>query len=206
MVHPTVCSRLSTSRNSRMTVTSTPRRAGYVYVISNLGAFGPKVVKIGMTRRLEPMDRVRELGDASVPFPFDVHALYFSDDAVTLETELHHAFAPNRLNYVNARRDFSSRRRPNWPSGIRRASWPRSRGFCLLLSVHGAGCGAGCKDRDTSRPPRSRGGRTASSVNPSGRYAHETVDNRRSPAHGTVRPESGGSRRGGARRSRSLNA
>jgi YVTN family beta-propeller protein len=82
-------------RRVPMTVTSTPRRAGYVYVISNLGAFGPKVVKIGMTRRLEPMDRVRELGDASVPFPFDVHALYFSDDAVTLETELHHAFAPN---------------------------------------------------------------------------------------------------------------
>ncbi|WP_329407946.1 GIY-YIG nuclease family protein [Nocardia vinacea] len=56
-------------------------RAGYVYVISNRGAFGPDVVKIGMTRRLEPMDRVRELGSASVPFPFDVHALYFSDDA-----------------------------------------------------------------------------------------------------------------------------
>lgn len=77
-----------------------------VYVISNLGAFGPNVVKIGMTRRLEPMDRVHELGDASVPFPFDVHALYFSDDAVTLETELHHAFAANRLNHVNARREF----------------------------------------------------------------------------------------------------
>ncbi len=81
-------------------------RAGYVYVISNVGAFGDNVVKIGMTRRLEPMDRVRELGDASVPFPFDVHALYFSDDAVTLETELHHAFAPTRLNHVNERREF----------------------------------------------------------------------------------------------------
>ncbi len=68
-------------------------RAGYVYVISNVGAFGPDIVKIGMTRRLEPLDRVKELGDASVPFPYDVHALYFSEDAVTLENELHKAFA-----------------------------------------------------------------------------------------------------------------
>jgi hypothetical protein len=81
-------------------------RAGYVYVISNIGAFGRSVVKIGMTRRLEPMDRIRELGDASVPFPFDVHALYFSDDAVTLESELHNAFTARRLNHANLRREF----------------------------------------------------------------------------------------------------
>lgn len=81
-------------------------RAGYVYVISNVGAFGQHVVKIGMTRRLDPMDRVRELGDASVPFPFDVHAIYFSQDAVTLENELHTAFAGRRLNQVNLRREF----------------------------------------------------------------------------------------------------
>jgi len=81
-------------------------RAGYVYVISNIGAFGGSVVKIGMTRRLEPLDRIRELGDASVPFPFDVHALYFSDDAVTLEAELHDAFAERRLNHANPRREF----------------------------------------------------------------------------------------------------
>ena len=81
-------------------------RAGYVYVISNVGAFGPNIVKIGMTRRLEPMDRVRELGDASVPFPFDVHALYFSNDAVTLETQLHQTFAESKVNYVNPRREF----------------------------------------------------------------------------------------------------
>jgi hypothetical protein len=68
-------------------------RAGYVYVISNRGAFGPGVVKIGLTRRLEPLDRVAELGDASVPFRFDVHALYFSEDAVTLENQLHQADA-----------------------------------------------------------------------------------------------------------------
>lgn len=81
-------------------------RAGYVYVISNIGAFGEGVVKIGMTRRLEPMDRVRELGDASVPFRFDVHALFFSDDAVSIETMLHQAFADQRLNKVNPRREF----------------------------------------------------------------------------------------------------
>ncbi|MCB5291015.1 DUF4041 domain-containing protein [Arthrobacter sp. SO3] len=67
-------------------------RAGYVYVISNLGAFGDGVVKIGMTRRLNPMDRVRELGDASVPFLFDVHVLFFSRDAVGIETMLHQHF------------------------------------------------------------------------------------------------------------------
>jgi hypothetical protein len=81
-------------------------RAGYVYVISNIGSFGDHVVKIGMTRRLEPMDRVRELGDASVPFRFDVHALVFSDDAVGLETRLHAALANQRVNKVNQHREF----------------------------------------------------------------------------------------------------
>lgn len=81
-------------------------RAGYVYVISNIGSFGERMVKIGMTRRLDPMDRVRELGDASVPFNFDVHALFFSDDAVSVETELHHRFADKRVNRINARREF----------------------------------------------------------------------------------------------------
>ena len=81
-------------------------RAGYVYVISNIGAFGPNIVKIGMTRRLEPMDRVRELGDASVPFRYDVHALHFSEDAVTLEHELHKTFADRRVNFINERREF----------------------------------------------------------------------------------------------------
>ena len=81
-------------------------RAGYVYVISNVGTFGPNIIKIGMTRRLEPLDRVRELGDASVPFPYDVHALFFSDDAVTLENQLHKAFTDRRVNFVNERREF----------------------------------------------------------------------------------------------------
>ncbi len=81
-------------------------RAGYVYVISNRGAFGDSVVKIGLTRRLEPLDRVNELGDASVPFRFDVHALFFSEDAVGLEAELHQHFADRRLNCVNTRKEF----------------------------------------------------------------------------------------------------
>lgn len=81
-------------------------RLGHVYVISNIGAFGKRMVKIGMTRRLDPMDRVRELGDASVPFRFDVHALIFSEDAVVLETALHRHFAAQRVNQVNTRREF----------------------------------------------------------------------------------------------------
>lgn len=81
-------------------------RAGYVYVISNRGAFGANVVKIGLTRRLEPLNRVDELGGASVPFRFDVHGLFFSEDAVTLETELHNYFANRRLNHANARKEF----------------------------------------------------------------------------------------------------
>lgn len=82
------------------------QRAGYVYVISNIGAFGENVYKIGMTRRLDPMDRVDELGDASVPFDFDVHAMIFSDDAPKLEAALHKAFASRKLNFVNQRREF----------------------------------------------------------------------------------------------------
>ena len=77
-----------------------------MYVISNVGSFGPDVVKIGMTRRLEPMDRVRELGDASVPFTFDVHALFFADDAVSIENMLHKEFANCRINQVNMRREY----------------------------------------------------------------------------------------------------
>lgn len=81
-------------------------RAGYVYVISNIGSFGEDVYKIGMTRRLEPMDRVKELGDASVPFEFDVHAMIFSDDAPALETVLHNTFRDNQVNKVNPRKEF----------------------------------------------------------------------------------------------------
>ena len=82
------------------------QRAGYVYIISNIGAFGENVFKIGMTRRLEPMDRVDELGDASVPFNFDVHAMIFSEDAPALENALHKAFENKKLNMINQRREF----------------------------------------------------------------------------------------------------
>lgn len=81
-------------------------RAGYVYVISNEGAFGPDVVKIGLTRRLEPKERIVELGGASVPFRFDTHTLFFSEDAVTLEAELHRHFADRALNRANPRKEF----------------------------------------------------------------------------------------------------
>lgn len=81
-------------------------KAGYVYVISNIGAFGEGVYKIGMTRRLDPMERIDELGDASVPFWFDVHALVFSENAPTLEAKLHERFASGRLNKVNGRKEF----------------------------------------------------------------------------------------------------
>ena len=79
---------------------------GNVYVISNIGAFGENVYKVGMTRRLDPLDRVKELGDASVPFPFDVHAVIESDDAPGLETELHKALAIKQMNKVNPRKEF----------------------------------------------------------------------------------------------------
>jgi hypothetical protein len=81
-------------------------KIGHVYVISNIGSFGEDVYKIGMTRRLDPMDRVKELGDASVPFPFDVHAMIYSHDAPGLENALHKAFTERRLNKVNFRKEF----------------------------------------------------------------------------------------------------
>lgn len=81
-------------------------RSGYVYVISNIGSFGEDVVKIGLTRRLDPDDRVRELGDASVPFGFDVHAMIYSDEAPALEGALHREFAERRINMSNFRKEF----------------------------------------------------------------------------------------------------
>jgi len=81
-------------------------KSGYVYVISNVGSFGDDVVKIGLTRRLEPDDRVRELGDASVPFGFDTHAMIYSDEAPALEAALHREFADRRINMSNMRKEF----------------------------------------------------------------------------------------------------
>lgn len=79
---------------------------GYVYVISNVGSFGPDVYKIGVTRRLDPLERINELGNASVPFKFDVHALVFSEDAFGLETELHNKFDKFKVNKVNSRKEY----------------------------------------------------------------------------------------------------
>ncbi|TDP57768.1 DUF4041 domain-containing protein [Flavobacterium dankookense] len=81
-------------------------KRGHVYIISNIGSFGENVYKIGMTRRLEPIDRVKELGDASVPFQFDLHAMIYSDEARTLEYELHKAFADKKVNMLNYRKEF----------------------------------------------------------------------------------------------------
>ena len=81
-------------------------KAGYVYVISNLGSFGDNIFKIGMTRRLDPQERIDELGSASVPFKFDVHSFIFSNDAVQLESDLHQALENNRVNKVNNRKEF----------------------------------------------------------------------------------------------------
>lgn len=81
-------------------------RAGFVYIISNIGSFGEDIYKIGMTRRLEPMDRINELSSASVPFEFDVHAMIFSEDAPSLESTLHKYFDSNRVNKVNSRKEF----------------------------------------------------------------------------------------------------
>lgn len=93
-------------KNQRALSMAQQTRHGHVYVISNIGSFGENVYKVGMTRRLEPMDRVKELGDASVPFPFDVHAIIESDDAPALETELHRQLALAQVNKVNPRKEF----------------------------------------------------------------------------------------------------
>ncbi len=84
----------------------TNTRAGFVYIISNIGSFGENVFKIGMTRRLDPMDRISELISASVPFPFDVHALIFSDDAPSLENSLHKYFENKSINKINLKKEF----------------------------------------------------------------------------------------------------
>lgn len=82
-------------------------KAGNVYIISNLGSFGENVFKVGMTRRIDPQDRVNELGNASVPFKFDVHSFIFSEDAVGLESKLHSILNDKRVNKVNMRKEFS---------------------------------------------------------------------------------------------------
>ena len=94
------------AKNQRALSMAQQTRSGHVYIISNVGSFGEDVLKIGMTRRLEPDDRIKELGDASVPFQFDVHAMIRSDDAPTLERLLHERFNDLRVNKVNYRKEF----------------------------------------------------------------------------------------------------
>lgn len=93
-------------KNQRALSMAQQTKHGTVYIISNVGSFGENVYKVGMTRRLDPFDRVRELGDASVPFPFDVHAFIECDDAPALETALHHELALAQMNKVNPRKEF----------------------------------------------------------------------------------------------------
>ncbi len=93
-------------RNERAQSMAEKTKSGYVYIISNIGSFGEDVIKIGMTRRLEPYDRVRELGDASVPFLFDTHAMIYSDDAPALEKTLHAEYENRRVNTANYRKEF----------------------------------------------------------------------------------------------------
>jgi len=94
------------ARNQRALSMAQQTKAGHVYVISNIGSFGENIFKVGMTRRLEPLDRVRELGDASVPFSFDVHAMIWSEDAPALENELHKRFVRSQINKINPRKEF----------------------------------------------------------------------------------------------------
>ena len=98
--------KLAEERNQRALSMAQQTKQGHVYIISNIGSFGEAVVKIGVTRRLEPLDRIRELGDASVPFEFDVHALISSDNAPALESTLHKHFVLNQMNKVNHRKEF----------------------------------------------------------------------------------------------------
>lgn len=93
-------------RGQRIMSMAQQTRQGWVYIISNIGSFGEGIYKIGLTRRLDPMERVYELGDASVPFPFDVHAFIFSEDAPALETALHQAFDRYKVNSVNWRKEY----------------------------------------------------------------------------------------------------
>lgn len=98
--------RIAEEKEQRAISMAEQTRRGHVYVISNQGSFGEDVYKIGLTRRLDPLERVRELGDASVPFPFDVHAMIYSEDAPRLENDLHLTFREKQVNKINNRKEF----------------------------------------------------------------------------------------------------
>jgi len=94
------------SRKQKSRVHDFGNKQGHVYIASNLGSFGPDVFKIGVTRRLNPADRVKELNNCSVPFPFDIHALIYSDDVFALEKRIHDALKYRSLNHINMRKEF----------------------------------------------------------------------------------------------------
>ncbi len=98
--------KIAEEKNQRALSMAQQTRTGHIYIISNIGSFGEHVYKVGMTRRLEPLDRIKELGDASVPFSFDVHSMILSEDAPTLERELHKKFLRMQMNKVNPRKEF----------------------------------------------------------------------------------------------------
>lgn len=98
--------KIAEERGQRAMSMAQQTKSGHVYIISNIGSFGENIYKIGMTRRLEPEDRVKELGDASVPFSFDIHAMIYSEDAPTLEKSLHRYFINSQVNKVNPRKEF----------------------------------------------------------------------------------------------------
>ena len=98
--------KIAEEKNQRAISMAQQTKSGNVYIISNIGSFGENVYKIGMTRRLEPLDRIRELGDASVPFEFDVHSMIYSENAPELERELHKKFLRLQVNKVNPRKEF----------------------------------------------------------------------------------------------------
>ena len=98
--------KLAEEKNQRAISMAQQTKSGNVYIISNIGSFGENVYKIGMTRRLEPLDRIKELGDASVPFEFDVHSMIYSNNAPGLERELHKKFMRLQINKVNPRKEF----------------------------------------------------------------------------------------------------
>ncbi len=98
--------KIAEEKNQRVLSMAQQTKCGHVYVISNIGSFGDDVLKIGMTRRLEPKERVQELGDASVPFPFDIHAMIYCEDAPALERKLHKILLMQQVNKVNPRKEF----------------------------------------------------------------------------------------------------
>jgi len=138
-------------------------RAGWVYVISNIGAFGEGVVKIGLTRRLDPTERIHELGGASVPFRFDIHGFLFSDDAVGLEDDLHEAFAHRRVNKVNERREFfRATRALGTVVKIERCTRHVGRGDMVRMStLWTVRIPAGLQINDEQVPPATAGTRSA---------------------------------------------